>query len=174
MLAFNTATAQQKYTVDLSKYEIGDIPEELGSVIVTNGKKIKGKTVLIGFQKGSFLFQIPKPLSGNFEIQFTGYNLTNGKNVIRLHSSAGSLDWKLGWPNNIEITKGERISMASYKANKAPNNFRIVAKGRAVKLFVNGDFIGSQLQDTKEVYTSFSIEMKAQENELTDISFIQK
>lgn len=174
VFALGTAHAEQKYSMDLTQYEIGDIPEELGSVVVTNGKKIKGKTVLIGFQKGPFHFQLPSPLSGNFEIKFTGYNLTNGNNVIRLHSSEKSLDWKLHWTNDVEITKGEKIRMAGYKVNKASNNFHIVAKGRAVKLFVNGEFIGSQLQNPSVAYDSFSVEMNRTENELTDISFIQK
>jgi hypothetical protein len=174
VMTINMAYAKQQYNIDLNKYEIGDIPQELGSVVVTNGKKIKGKTVLISFQKGGFEFSLPHPLSGNFEVKFTGYNLTAGSNVIQLHSLAKPLIWKLYWARKIEITQGEIIRMPSYKANEGGNDFHIVAKGRVVKLFVNGNFVGSQLQDPTTTYDTFSIDMNKLENELTNISFLQK
>jgi len=162
------------YKVDLSKYSAGDMPEELGMVVVGKGKKIKGGLVLKGFEGGDFKISLPYGgLHGDYEISFTEYNLTEGQNIVKLLSSSKSLSWQFNWPIYLFIGK-TRHQIDGYKANKGSNTIRIVASGRVVKLYINDEFIASQIQDPSVVYTDFKISLKRKANEISNIKFTQK
>ena len=160
------------YNVDLNKYDIGDMPEELGNVTVENGKNIKGKRVIKGFQGGTFKIVLPFTLKNNFEITLVGAGLGYESNTITLISGDKHLKWELSRSATIIQDTKYRHQDTGYGDKII--TYHIVSKGRVVKFFLNEQFIGSQLHDPSAEYTSFTITLKKQKCELTDIAFKQK
>jgi len=163
------------FNIDLMKYSIGDMPEALGMVTVENGKRIKGKRVLKGFQGGAFEINLPgKGLHGDFEILFTGYYLTKGNNKIELISAEKTLQWKLkSYPYSLIIGDNSYNLAGISRQNNKPNHIRIIGKGRVIKYFVNDKFVASQVGNSSTNYNKFKVTLNKGVNELGNISFIQ-
>jgi len=167
----NKANQQSTYKIDLSKYAIGDMPEELGMVTVEKGKSLKGKTVVKSFQGGAFEVALPNGgLHGNFEINLTGY-LVNGNVVVDLLSLTKNLHWFFTKYGTVKMGDGEYKRPRGIHSDMR-NDIKIKAIGRVVKFYLNNQFIGSQIQDPKVIYKTFKIGLRKM-HEITKISFIQ-
>ena len=164
-----------EYIVDMNKLEIGDVPEEFGTVVVEKGKIIKGKKVFKGFQDSGVLeIELPN-LRKNFEIEFLATGIhTYNKKVLSIKSDGGNVvSWKFAKTAYTAVIVGEKgYTIQNYKQMK-PNKFKIKSKGRVVKFYVNDEFIVSQLHNTDEVYTKLTMDLNNRETEVSGFKFTQ-
>lgn len=163
------------FTLDLKQYDTGDVPEELGSVVIANGKFIKSRKVVKPFQDG-YLYIKDLQLQGDFVIEFLANKLESCAGSLELiDSDETKVKWRFGRAGNDGIYLGESkqyIKLPFY--NRKPKRYKIKAEGRVVKIFIDGVFFGSQIRDPSDGYDSLKCSMKCSTNELTSLTITPK
>ena len=165
------------YVLNLKQYEIGDIPEELGSVLVAQGKKIKGKRVLRRLNEGDLSIK-GLHIHGDFTLEFTIYGLIypnyGGKNIKLILYSKGAEALVFAFsggkgPSVVFGDSSQRFSCGKEWVSEI-RRFKIQVKGRVVKLFVNDRFVGSQIHDPQTTYDSLKLTLHSDQTEVSDLT----
>ena len=178
----HTRTGKQEkgtvpYVLNLKQYEIGDIPEELGSVLVAQGKKIKGKKVLRRLNKGDLSIK-GLHIHGDFTLEFTIYGLIypdsawTKEKLILYSKGAESLVLTFSGKHGPSVVFGDssqRFSWGKWSYGVI-TRFKMQAKGRVVKLFVNDRFVGSQIHDPQTMYDSLKLTLHSDQTEVSDLT----
>jgi TolB-like protein len=161
------------YKVDLSQYEIGDIPEELGLVSIVNGGKIKGKRVIKAFQKGGLELNLPFKIKNSFVVEFTQFGMNN--NTISLVNDEGKVaQWKIHGSAGRTVTVDGTNYPLGFNSEYQVSTIKLLGKGRIIKLIANDKFIASKLHDPATEYNKLKITLAHPHFELNDIKITQK
>lgn len=173
----NTKGKPQIYELDLKKYDLGDMPEELGMATVELGKGITGKRILKGFQKSGLDMNLPFPLKGEFDISFTGYALRD-TSILLSDGKGNTAGWKFNtYAAEVTIDKTRYGLHGKTKIpdiGKPPLTITLLGKGRIIKLLIDGKFVAAKAHDSSTEYTRLKITLPDQRSEIADISFVQQ
>lgn len=164
----------QTYSLDLNQYDIGDMPETLGSVMIANGKAMNGR-VLKSFNGGSFTYNLPD-LQGNFEISFKiNAGSVNSGEFSLTDSSGKNFLWRFNHHYYTIKMPGVNKSERRFKSvNKTYTDYKIVGKGRVIKLFAENQFIVSRPCNSGEKFKTLTIALPSHRSEIRDITIVQK
>ena len=166
------------YMLNLKQYEIGDIPEELGSVLVAQGKNIKGKRVLQRLNKGDLSIK-GLHIHGDFTLEFTiygliysDYNGSQGEKLILYSKGAEALVLTFSDIYRPSVVFGDSSQRFSWgkRSNGVITRLKIQVKGRVVKLFVNDRFVGSQIHDPQTTYDSLKLTLHSDQTEISQLT----
>jgi len=165
------------FKVDLYKYDIGDIPEELGSVTVNENGHIKGKRVLKTFQEGGLDITLPFSLNNKFEISFLAYYFTNVVITLSDEDEKNVQTWVINKYGSTLTANGKKyggITNFFSSTYSPPRRITIQSKGRVIKFFIDKHFIASIIADPNIKYKKLKIQMKDPITEIADLTFTQK
>jgi hypothetical protein len=142
------------FRLDLSSYEVGDIPNQLGTDLIIaerDGRKYVG-----GFVDGARMKIDHLQMRDAFEVVFTA-DLDVTSEVLTL--SSGSEDIVVEFLGD-KITFGETqldLGRASWQSGTAINECRLLVKNGIAKFYVNNKFFGTKIVPSDAVYTKLTI-----------------
>lgn len=152
--------------VDLSKYEIGDIPEELGMVQVAKSKKL-GRAILEPVPNQKSFINLNCDLKAPLEISFKRYGQYDI--TIKLIDENGkTYGWKL--TGNLKDLSNKTVSRKSV-GSTGWSDFRINISGRAMKFFCKDEFIASQVVPKGLIIKGFHFSFDKGYSAITDIEW---
>ena len=159
------------FSIDLTVYEEGDIPKELGEGLVI--QKINNKMVVSGLHKGSKgVLKIKNlNLKNKFRVEIV-IDINYGGPDIILRTRDDDID------NDIKITmdtnyiyfgdKQDSLSHANYK--KDINEFVIYKKNDVIKFIINDKYFSSKQSSKNLVYNKLIVKGIAQKDYIYDIT----
>jgi len=168
--ASNTISSnnKSKFNVDLSKYDVGDLIDEIGTDLMVAERG--GKKYIQGLNDTGKLTINNLVLKNKFEIEFSA-DWSKFTQTVLIQSEDGD-EIKLMFKGYL-ITFGntaKKYSKTSWKSGKYYNDCRIFVKDKVAKLFLNEEFFGTVQINPNVTYTKLIIRGIKMNDELRDIS----
>ncbi len=168
--ASNTISSnnKSKFNVDLSKYDVGDLIDEIGTDLMVAERG--GKKYIQGLNDTGKLTINNLVLKNKFEIEFSA-DWKDFTQTVLIQSEDGD-EIKLMFKGYL-ITFGntaKKYSKTSWKSGKYYNDCRIFVKDKVAKLFLNEEFFGTVQINPNVTYTKLIIRGIKMNDELRDIS----
>ena len=168
--ASNTMSSnnKSKFNVDLSKYYVGDLIDEIGTDLMVAERG--GKKYIQGLNDTGKLTINNLVLKNKFEIEFSA-DWSKFTQTVLIQSEDGD-EIKLMFKGYL-ITFGntaKKYSKTSWKRGKYYNDCRIFVKDKVAKLFLNEEFFGTVQINPNVTYTKLIIRGIKMNDELRDIS----
>lgn len=167
-------TNSNTYNLDLSKYQVGDLLDEIGGkdviTVLRNGEKgVQGLN-----DEGIFLIEnleLKEEFQVNFAIdwsdpfnQSVSLQSKNGETIKIIFMKKSYTSSAIKFGNTQKDTDS-----TTWEGNTNINDFRLVVKGRAAKLFINDTFFGTSIVKEDAVYSNFLIKNIKQNDFVSDI-----
>lgn len=144
---------QEGFTVNLDAYEVGDVPEELGSDLLIHN--MDNKRYITGLSSTGRIELQGIKLHNNFEITFI-IDFNDSDSVVALESDTGE---------QISIVFGDEIKFGDkadnynepWKSGKVLNRCRLLVNGGTAKFYINDIFFGTAIVESGITYNKFVI-----------------
>lgn len=167
---------KDKFSINLSVYEEGDLPDELGKELVI--KNIDKQNIIAGLQSKPAGYVEIKGLNLTKKFMFTILNDINSRAIefiLRTRDDDIDNDLKIALVGGYNLTfgntkKGLNMTENNYNNGYKVNEFKFYMKKNVVKFYINETYFGSIKANNKVVYDKFIIKSLDPKDYIYDIS----